>query len=238
MKSIVRLKNVFVKISNKTILTNISIQLFKNEIVTLIGPNGAGKSTLVEVILGLIKPQKGVIFLKKNIRIGYVPQKFFIDNYFKITVNRFLFLSKNMSNKIVNHILNRINILHLKEKQMTTLSGGEMQKVLLAKALIISPDFLILDELTQGIDLAGQIYLYNLIRIIKNELKCTVLIVSHDINLVMSKTDRVICLNNHICCFGTPKVISKNAEFNKMFRDVIHPELTLYNHDHNHYHKF
>ncbi|CAL4042851.1 Zinc import ATP-binding protein ZnuC [Buchnera aphidicola (Takecallis arundicolens)] len=238
MKILLSLRNIFIDLSNRSILSNISLSLYSNRIITLIGPNGAGKSTLVRVILGLIHPKKGSIIRIPNLSIGYVPQKLNFHAYFPISVHDFLKLSYHKNQNNIIQSLNKINIQHLEYVQLNKLSGGEIQKVLLARALLSQPQLLILDEPTQGVDINGQIAFYQLIHQLKKELLCSILIVSHDVHFVMAQTDEVICLNNHICCSGSPKTITKNSKFISMFGTAPIYKLALYSHKHNHVHDF
>ncbi|QCI26013.1 zinc ABC transporter ATP-binding protein ZnuC [Buchnera aphidicola] len=238
MNLLIKLENVYVNLCNRNILTNISLSLYSNNIVTLIGPNGAGKSTLIQVILNLLSPSAGSIFRASNLKIGYVPQKFTFDNNFPISVNKFMNLSVRVNKTEILYTLNKLNIAHLKNMQMNTLSGGEMQKVFLARALLNHPQLLILDEPVQGMDINSQISFYKLINQLKKDLSYTILIVSHDLNFVMAQTDEVICLNKHICCSGTPKAITKNLKFIALFGSIPYNELALYSHYHNHTHNF
>ncbi|HMI76981.1 MAG TPA: zinc ABC transporter ATP-binding protein ZnuC [Buchnera sp. (in: enterobacteria)] len=238
MVALIKLKNVFVKFNHRYILSNISFTLTANRIFTFIGPNGAGKSTLIRIILGLLKPYSGKIVRKKNLNIGYVPQKLYFNTSIPITVNHFMKLSQGVKNCSIINSLKRVNAIHLKDLYLEQLSGGEMQRMLLARALLKSPELLVLDEFTQGIDTEGQIVLYELINQIRYELHCAIVIVSHDLNLVMAKTDEVLCLNNHICCSGTPESVYKNAEFIAMFGYMGTKEFAVYRHEHNHRHDF
>ena len=238
MYSLIQLKNVFIKFNHRCILSNISLNLIPNQILTLIGPNGAGKSTLVRVILGLLKPDSGKIVRKINIKIGYVPQKLYLNVGLPITVDRFMRLSQGTTKSSVKKALHRVNIVHIQNHQLKILSGGEMQRMLLARALLKEPELLILDECTQGIDISGQVALYKLINKIRDELKCSVLMVSHDLNLVMATTDEVLCLNQHICCSGTPEIVCKNSEFISLFGEIGIKNFAVYRHKHNHRHDF
>ncbi|ANZ22531.1 Mn2+/Zn2+ABC transporter ATP-binding protein [Buchnera aphidicola (Diuraphis noxia)] len=239
MLEFIKLSNVYVNFSNRSILSNISLSLIPNRILTLIGPNGAGKSTLVRVILGLIKPNSGKIIRSNNLSIGYVPQKLYFNNLLPITVERFMKLSQSTNNTItILKILKKVKVEYLKKRQLKTLSGGEMQRILLAKALLNNPNLLVLDEPTQGVDVIGQSALYELINQIKYKLQCSVLMVSHDLNFVMAQTDDVICLNNHICCSGTPEIVCKNLEFNSIFGVKHVRDFAVYHHNHNHIHNF
>ncbi|AHG60066.1 zinc ABC transporter ATP-binding protein ZnuC [Buchnera aphidicola] len=238
MFEFVKLKNVYVNFSNRSILSNITLSLIPNRILTLIGPNGAGKSTLVRIILGLIKPNSGQIIRSYNLSIGYVPQKLYLNTLLPITVERFMKLSQKVTNDIkISEILRRVKAESLKYSLLQKLSGGETQRILLARALLNDPELLVLDEPAQGVDVMGQIALYELINQIRYELKCSVLMVSHDLNFVMAKTDEVICLNNHICCSGAPESVCKNIEFISIFGIKNRQELAMYHHDY-HAHNF
>ncbi|XBC44151.1 MAG: zinc ABC transporter ATP-binding protein ZnuC [Buchnera aphidicola (Schlechtendalia peitan)] len=236
MEFLILLKDISVIFNKKRILSNISLSLTPNRILTLIGPNGAGKSTLVKIILKLLNPNEGTVIYNKDLRIGYIPQKLNFNSTLPITVNRFMYLSK--SQRSIKSVLNCVNAIHLQYILLNQLSSGEIQKILLARALLNNPQLLILDEPTQGLDFSSQIIFYKLVNQIRSELKCSILIVSHDLNIVMSNTDEVICLNNHICCSGAPEIISKNAKFIAIFGHLEKNKLTLYHHKHNHYHNF
>ncbi|QCI18859.1 zinc ABC transporter ATP-binding protein ZnuC [Buchnera aphidicola] len=238
MSELVVLKNVYVNLSNRLILHDVSLSLNSNRIITLIGPNGAGKSTLIRVILGLIKPTSGVVFRTDGISVGYVPQKLYLNNLLPITVERFMQLSRYKKTTNILKILTRVKAESLIYLSLQKLSGGEIQRVLLARALLNNPDLLVLDEPVQGVDVMGQLDLYNLIHCIRNELNCTILIVSHDLNFVMAHTDHVICLNKHICCFGSPKKVFKNLEFISMFGLDRIQEIAIYHHHHDHIHQY
>lgn len=232
MQPLVSVKNIFVEFDQQSVLENISFSIEMGKIITLLGPNGAGKSTLVKLVLGLIQPTRGVIKRKANLTIGYVPQKLKLDSTMPLTIKRFLKLNKKITNLDIENILERVNASNLINKTMHQLSGGEMQRVLLSQALIKKPDLLILDEPTQGVDVNGQISLYNLIANAKNEFNCAVLMVSHDLHLVMAKTDEVICLNKHICCVGTPALVSADPEFIALFGRNAAKQLAVYRHHH------
>ncbi|CAL4042781.1 Zinc import ATP-binding protein ZnuC [Buchnera aphidicola (Phyllaphis fagi)] len=236
MLSLITLKNIFMDLCHRNILSNISLSLIPKNILTIIGPNGAGKSTLIKIILGLLKPTKGSIIQCNNLKIGYVPQQLNFDTTFPISVYRFLNLFVESKKNNILSLLKRVNAEHLKDFQLNKLSGGEMQRMLLARALLNSPQILILDEPTQGIDISGQVILYKLINQLKNEFSCSILIVSHDLNLVMAQTDEVICLNNHICCSGTPNYVINNFEFISIFGSIEIEKIALYHHKHNHIH--
>ncbi|CAL4321349.1 zinc ABC transporter ATP-binding protein ZnuC [Buchnera aphidicola] len=238
MNALIQIKNVYVNFSKRSILSNISFNINSNQIITLIGPNGAGKSTLVRILLGLITPNQGIVKKISNLKIGYIPQKLNFETKFPISVIKFMQLLKNTKYHHAIHALKKSGVEHLKNMQLQKLSGGEIQRVLLARTLLHSPQLLILDEPNQGVDVSGQILFYKLIHKIKHELSCSVFMVSHDLNLVMARTDEVICLNNHICCSGTPKSITKSNEFISMFGENNLKEMALYQHKHNHIHIF
>lgn len=204
--------------------------------MTLLGPNGAGKSTLVRVVLGLVKPDKGTMSCEPRLRIGYVPQKLHLDPILPLTVDRFMRLRPGVKKTDILPALERVGAIHLQHAPMQKLSGGENQRVLLARALLNTPQLLVLDEPTQGVDVNGQLALYNLIDSLRHELGCAVLMVSHDLHLVMAKTDDVLCLNQHICCSGTPEAVSLHPEFISMFGRHGAEQLAVYRHHHNHRH--
>lgn len=236
MTTLTTLKNISVSFNSQQVLTNISLSLQPGRILTLLGPNGAGKSTLVRVVLGLITPTIGSIEHQAGLRIGYVPQKLHLDATLPLTVSRFMHLKPNVKKADILPALKRVQAAHLLDKPMQKLSGGEHQRVLLARALLNQPQLLVLDEPTQGVDVNGQLALYDLIDQLRKELNCAVLMVSHDLHLVMAKTDDVLCINQHICCSGTPDVVSTHPEFIAMFGNRRAEHLAIYRHNHNHRH--
>lgn len=236
MTNLVTLENVTVAFGQRRVLSDISLNLRAGKILTLLGPNGAGKSTLVRAVLGLVAPDSGMIKRDKNLRIGYVPQKLHLDATLPLTVGRFMRLRPRTRKEDIVPALKRVQAAHLVDAPMQKLSGGETQRVLLARALLNSPQLLVLDEPTQGVDVNGQVALYNLIDQLRKELDCAVLMVSHDLHLVMAKTDEVLCLNHHICCSGTPEVVSMHPEFISMFGQRGAEQLGIYRHNHNHRH--
>lgn len=236
MSPLVTLKNITVNYGTKTALSNISLELSQGEILTLIGPNGSGKSTLVRCVLGLIKPSSGLVWHKPTLKIGYVPQKLVLDPTLPLTVERFMTLRTSVRKQDILPALERVKTSHLIKQPMQKLSGGETQRVLLARALLNTPQLLVLDEPTQGVDVNGQIALYSLIAELRNEFNCGVLMVSHDLHLVMAKTDKVLCLNQHICCSGTPESVTIHPEFIAMFGHYDAQQLAIYRHHHNHHH--
>ena len=234
--NLVTLNNIDVSFGQKHVLQNISLSLHSGRILTLLGPNGAGKSTLVRLILGLISPTSGTIEKKPALRIGYVPQKLHLDITLPLTVDRFLRLARQAKHADIHAALQRVKAAHLRDATMQKLSGGELQRVLLARALLGKPELLVLDEPTQGVDVNGQVALYDLINQLRQELGCAVLMVSHDLHLVMAKTDDVLCLNHHVCCSGPPEVVSQHPEFTAMFGPRASQQLAIYRHHHNHRH--
>ncbi|AGN84585.1 zinc ABC transporter ATP-binding protein ZnuC [Enterobacter sp. R4-368] len=236
MTNLVTLEKITVSFGQRRVLSDISLNLRAGKILTLLGPNGAGKSTLVRVVLGLVAPDSGLIKRDKTLRIGYVPQKLHLDATLPLTVGRFMRLRPGTSKDDIVPALKRVQAAHLVDAPMQKLSGGETQRVLLARALLNRPQLLVLDEPTQGVDVNGQVALYNLIDQLRKELDCAVLMVSHDLHLVMAKTDEVLCLNHHICCSGTPEVVSMHPEFISMFGQRGAEQLGIYRHNHNHRH--
>jgi zinc transport system ATP-binding protein len=236
MPSLVTLNNISVRFGERRVLSDISLTLQPGRILTLLGPNGAGKSTLVRVVLGLLPVSGGTVERDRDLRIGYVPQKLHIDATLPLSVERFMRLRPGVRKADVLPALKRVQAGHLLHSPLQKLSGGETQRVLLARALLNQPQLLVLDEPTQGVDVNGQVALYDLINQLRNELNCAVLMVSHDLHLVMAKTDDVLCLNHHICCSGTPEVVSQHPEFIAMFGPRGAEQLAIYRHNHNHRH--
>ncbi|CNC77119.1 high-affinity zinc transporter ATPase [Yersinia frederiksenii] len=236
MSTLVTLNKISVTFGSRRVLNDISLSLRPGRILTLLGPNGAGKSTLVRVVLGLIAPTSGTLVREPGLRIGYVPQKLHLDATLPLTVSRFMRLKPGVKKADILPALKRVHAAHLLDQPMQKLSGGENQRVLLARALLNRPQLLVLDEPTQGVDVNGQLALYDLIEQLRKELGCAVLMVSHDLHLVMAKTDEVLCLNQHICCSGAPEVVSTHPEFIAMFGNRGAEQLAVYRHHHNHRH--
>lgn len=224
------IKSVSKSFANKPILQNISMVINKGEITTIIGPNGAGKSSLIRLILGLIKPDHGSVEKSNNLTIGYMPQTVKIDPTLPISTYRFLELA-NTSEAQCDKALELVGISKARNTPFHKLSGGEKQRALLARAILCQPNLLVLDEPVQGVDFNGQNALYGLIGELKSSLDCAIIMVSHDLHLVMSATDHVICLNNHICCQGKPEQVTQDPAYLDIFG-----ETALYNHQHNHQH--
>ena len=230
-------KSINKDFAGKKILENISLTVEEGQIVTLIGPNGAGKTTLVRIALGLLQPDSGSIYHRANLRIGYMPQQVHIEPTLPLTVNRFLQLANRKDKALLFGTLKELKISHLESRQLTAVSGGELQRVLLARALLRRPQLLILDEPAQGVDLAGQAELYQLISGISDRHRCGVLMISHDLHLVMSSTDEVICLNHHICCHGKPEHVTNDPAYLNLFGANASQNLAVYTHHHDHDHE-
>lgn len=239
-KALVEVNNLTVSFGKLTVLSNIHLSIFPSQIVTLVGPNGAGKSTLIKAILGFIPDYTGSIQMQKGITLGYMPQQMKVDPLIPITVKRFLELGQIMasstreSDVALENILEELAIQHLAQTALQNVSGGELQRILLARALLRNPRLLVLDEPAQGVDINGQEELYRLIAKISNKRHCSVLMVSHDLHLVMAETDIVICLNKHICCSGRPEIVTQQPEFLNLFG--LEKGLAIYSHRHDHKH--
>ena len=224
-------RNISVKFGQRAGLKNVSVTVQPGKVLTLIGPNGAGKTTLVRVLLGLLKPDAGIIQRQRNLTIGYVPQKLAYSPTMPMTVNRFLKIASHVKNKQIATVLIEVGVPSIGNELIENLSGGELQRIHIARALLREPNLLVLDEPTQNVDYSGQIALYELITTIRNQRNCSVLIISHDLHLVMSKTDHVICLNQHICCEGQPEKVSQHPEYLELFGPSVSKHLAVYRHN-------
>jgi len=214
---------------------DVSVAVPTGAIYGFIGPNGAGKTTLVRAILGLTKISSGRLTKKPSLSIGYMPQKLQIDSTLPVSVSRFLALASRQY-KDVNEALSLVGIAHLKKHPVQAISGGELQRVLLARAILRQPELLVLDEPAQGVDITGQTELYALIKHIRDKLNCGVLMISHDLHLVMAATDKVICLNQHVCCSGHPETVSNDPAYQELFGRSGADQIAVYHHHHNHEH--
>ena len=223
-------------LGGQTVLDGVNIAIEKGEIVTIVGPNGSGKSSLLRALIGALKPAKGTITRSPGLRIGYVPQKLQIDASLPLTVQGFLNLPRRQSRDVVKTALQKAGVPDLAEQQMSSLSGGQFQRVLLARALLNTPDILILDEATQGLDQPGAAAFYRQIEDVRREMGCAVLMVSHDLHVVMATSDRVLCLNGHVCCEGTPEIVADAPEYRALFGTGTQGALALYRHEHTHSH--
>ncbi len=232
---LVKLKDVGLKRNDKWLVKGVSLVVEKGKIITLIGPNGSGKSTTAKIALGLHKNIEGEVQKLTN-KIGYVPQKISIDWSLPIRVKDFMLLTDDLNDKLIDEALTLTGVDHLKNKNLGNLSGGEFQRVLLARAISKKPELLVLDEPVQGVDFTGEIALYELIKKISENLNCGILLISHDLHTVMSATDHVVCLNGHVCCSGSPLDVAKNKEYKALFGEQASQTLSIYEHKHDHVH--
>jgi zinc transport system ATP-binding protein len=234
--SLLAAQNLSVQLGGAEVLSNISLSVNPAEIVTILGPNGSGKSTLLRALLGILPLSAGQVTRAAGLRLGYVPQKLAIDRSMPMTVRRFLSLPTRVGDAEATAALTRVGLPGVEARQMAALSGGQFQRVLLARALLSKPQLLILDEPTQGLDQPGEAAFYRLIADVRRETGAAVLMVSHDLHVVMAASDRVICLNGHICCEGTPRVVSNAPEYRALFGLGTQGALALYQHQHDHSH--
>ncbi|MDB9784368.1 metal ABC transporter ATP-binding protein [Pelagibacteraceae bacterium] len=234
-KTLLKLENAGFSKNDKWLVKGVSLEVKQGEIVTLIGPNGSGKSTTAKIALGIYKEIEGKVNKFTN-KIGYVPQKISIDWTLPIRVIDFMSLTEEPTDEQINIALNLTGVEHLRNKSLGNLSGGEFQRVLIARAIAKQPEVLVLDEPVQGVDFKGEIALYELIKKISEELNCGILLISHDLHVVMSATDFVVCLNGHVCCSGTPQAVAKNNEYKELFGDRASSVLSIYEHKHDHTH--
>tara|TARA_B100000945_G_scaffold56737_1_gene41796 strand:+ start:67 stop:816 length:750 start_codon:yes stop_codon:yes gene_type:complete len=232
---LVKLKDAGIRQNDKWLVQGVSLEVEKGKIVTLIGPNGSGKSTTAKIALGIYKKIEGKVE-KFTDKIGYVPQKISVDWTLPLRVNDFMVLTENLKDEEINKALTLTGVLNLKNKNLGNLSGGEFQRVLLARAISKKPELLVLDEPVQGVDFTGEIALYKLIKEISDKLNCGILLISHDLHTVMSATDHVVCLNGHVCCSGSPIDVAKNNEYKALFGDQASQILSRYEHKHDHVH--
>lgn len=235
MSALLRLENIQVRFGEQSVLQNAQLQVDAAEIVTLIGPNGAGKTTLVRVVLGLLQANAGQVWRKPNLRIGYMPQKLHVEATLPLTVERFLRLVPQVGRAQALSALEEVGAARVLDSPLQVISGGELQRVLLARALLRKPELLVLDEPVQGVDAQGQRELYRLITRLRDRYQCGVLMISHDLHLVMNTTDRVVCLNQHICCSGHPAKVSNDPAFLALFGAEA-GGLAVYRHQHDHNH--
>ena len=230
-------ENISVAYDRVPVLEHVTLSVDRGEIVTVVGPNGSGKTTLVRALLGVLGPSTGRVRRAEGLRIGYVPQRLALDDTMPLRVGRFLSLPVRRPAQAIADSLARVGVPGSEGHRMHALSGGQLQRVLLARALLAEPDLLILDEPTQGLDQRGVAAFYKLIEAVRQETGCGVLLVSHDLHVVMSASDRVICLNGHVCCEGTPNVVRAAPEYRALFGMGTGGALALYQHDHDHVHE-
>ena len=235
-ESLITLENAGIFRSGHWLVRGVSMAVDAGEIVTLIGPNGSGKSTTAKMALGLLKPDEGKANRRSGLRVSYVPQKVSVDWTLPLNVARFMTLTGDVTKAEAGQALEATAVSHLANAEVRTLSGGEFQRVMLARAMARKPDLLVLDEPVQGVDFTGEIALYDLIKRIRDEMHCGILLISHDLHVVMAATDRVICLNGHVCCSGTPTAVASSAEYKSLFGARAASTLAVYEHDHDHTH--
>lgn len=236
MNELISLNSVTLGYDGKIVLRDIDLTVKRGEIITIVGPNGSGKTSMMRALIGALVPTTGSIVRSRALRLGYVPQKLNIDHSFPITLRRFLSVPKRINPEQVTEAASLVGMGDFLDQQIATLSGGQFQRALLARAIIDAPDLLLLDEPTQGLDQNGSARFYQLIADLKKKLDCAIVLVSHDLHVVMSASDRVICLNGHICCEGTPSVVSSAPEYRALFGSGTQGALAIYQHQHDHVH--
>ncbi len=220
----------------RKILDRVSFELRPQQITTIIGPNGAGKSTLANIVTGLVANFEGKIERRSQLRIGYLPQKVYVNTLMPLSVERLLRLTHRAGAGEIDHALAQTGVTYLKKRQVRSLSEGELKRVLLARTTLGNPDLIVLDEPTSGVDVTGEIRMYELIGELRTQLQCAVLLVSHDLHLVMSQTDQVLCLNQHLCCSGLPESVSRHPEYLALFGKSAADSIAIYTHHHDHVH--
>ena len=233
---LVSLRDAGVSLGGHRVLSGLSLDLHRGEIVTVIGPNGAGKSTLARLVLGLLSADEGSVHRAPGLTMGYLPQRFTVDPVLPLTVGRFLSLTQRIGRSEMEQALERVGAPRLIERPVHSLSGGQLQRVLLARALLRKPDLLVLDEPTQQVDFSGQLELFERIADLRRLTGCGILMISHDLHVVMAATDRVVCLNQHICCSGEPETVSRHPEYLQLFGPRAARVMALYSHEHDHHH--
>lgn len=234
--SVISTRNLDIVLNKRRVLHDVTLDIAANEIITIVGPNGSGKSSLLRALIGALPPAKGTVSRASGLRIGYVPQKLSIDSALPMTVRRFLSLPHRVSDETAAKALVRAGVPDLGKRQMNALSGGQFQRVLLARAVLEKPQLLLLDEATQGLDQPGSAAFYQQIAEVKQDLGCAVVMVSHDLHVVMAASDRVLCINGHICCEGAPETVASAPEYRALFGSGTSGALALYRHQHSHSH--
>lgn len=233
---LVTCNHVSLRYGQTTIIENVNITAQQSEITTIIGPNGAGKTTLLKLLLGLIQPSSGHVSRRDGLRVGYVPQRLQLDPVLPITVSRLMTLTVRRSRQSVKRALSETGVAHLSNAAVQSVSGGELQRVLLARALLVDPHLLVLDEPVQGVDFAGEAAMYELISGLRRRRGCGIIMVSHDLHVVMAATDHVVCLNRHVCCAGTAETVSQHPEYARLFGAKAAQSVAIYAHHHDHAH--
>ena len=235
-RPLIAAKGVGVRHGQRWLIQNIDLQVHRSEIVTLIGPNGSGKSTTVRAVLGLIAHDAGTVDRAPGLRVGYVPQKLTIDWTMPLKVRRFMTLTGRHPAALIDKALDEVGLSAFSDRDVQVLSGGEFQRLLLARAIITAPDLLVLDEPVQGVDATGEIALYELIADLRRRHNCGILLISHDLHIAMAQTDTVVCLNGHVCCSGTPQTVAESPEYRSLFGTRAAEALAVYHHHHDHRH--
>ena len=235
-KPLVSLNNVGIRRNGRWLVRGVDFSVSPGEIVTLIGPNGSGKSTSAKAAIGVLKPDEGTVERLFGLKVGYVPQKLAVDWTLPLTVRRLMTLTGPLADKEMMAALEAAGMAHMLDAEVQHLSGGEFQRALMARAIARKPDLLVLDEPVQGVDFSGEIALYDLIKQIRNNTGCGILLISHDLHVVMAETDTVICLNGHVCCRGTPQTVSQSPEYVRLFGSRAAQTLAVYSHHHDHTH--
>lgn len=233
---LLRVRDLSYSLGGRRVLDRLCFELKPAQITTIIGPNGAGKSTLVNLVTGLITGFEGEIVRRPGLRIGYLPQKVYVNTLMPLSVERLLQLTRSASAGEIDRALAQTEVGDLKQRQVRSLSEGELKRVLLARTTLGKPDLIVLDEPTTGVDVSGEIRMYELIRELRSQLQCAVLLVSHDLHLVMSQTDQVLCLNQHLCCSGRPESVSQHPEYLALFGQQAADSIAIYSHRHDHVH--
>lgn len=231
-----RVSDLSYTLGGRRILDRLCFELKPAQITTIIGPNGAGKSTLANLVTGLITGFEGKIERRPGLRIGYLPQKVYVNTLMPLSVERLLQLTRSASAGEIDHALAQTEVDALKHRQVRSLSEGELKRVLLARTTLGQPDLIVLDEPTSGVDVSGEIRMYELIGELRSQLQCAVLLVSHNLHLVMSQTDQVLCLNQHLCCSGRPESVSQHPEYLALFGQQAADSIAIYSHRHDHVH--
>lgn len=234
--ALVAVEDVVVDFAGDRVLDHVGLTVSVGEIVTLIGRNGSGKTTLARTVLGLVKPKSGRVWRRRGLCIGYVPQALAPDPILPMTASRFLTLGGTADPERLNDVLDEVGMPDVADRQIVGLSGGELRRVMLARALLRDPELLVLDEPMSGIDVSGQVALYKLIGEIRDRHRCGVLLISHDLHLVMAETDQVVCLDRHVCCRGTPEVVVADPAFHTLFGPTLGDAVAIYRHEHDHRH--
>jgi len=233
---LVELLNAGIQRGGRWLVRGVDLTVRRGEIVTLIGPNGSGKSTTIKMALGVWKPDEGSVKTRPSLRVGYVPQKVAVDWTLPLSVERLMTLTGPLPEARIQDAMKAAGIEHRAKAEVQTLSGGEFQRALLARALAREPDLLVLDEPVQGVDFTGEIAIYQLIREIRDRIGCGILLISHDLHVVMAETDTVVCLNGHVCCRGAPAQVLESPEYMRLFGARAADTLAIYRHHHDHTH--